>query len=136
MQLYSYQGAEPAALPHRIRLSDGSTRTDASTFTPAELTDAGYSGPHDLPLCDSLTETVTWDGTSFSVRPFNAAEVEAQWTLIRQQRNALLEASDWTQIEDYDLGADRAAWAIYRQALRDITTQANPLDLNWPQSPA
>jgi hypothetical protein len=32
--LYSYQGAEPAALPHRIRLSDGSTRTDASTFTP------------------------------------------------------------------------------------------------------
>ena len=134
--VYSFQGAEPAALPHRIRLSDGSTRTDARTFTPVELTDAGYNGPYDRPSCDSLTETVTWDGTSFSVRPFSPAEIDAQWMLVRQQRNALLEASDWTQIEDYDLCAARAAWATYRQELRDITTQANPLDLNWPQSPA
>jgi hypothetical protein len=38
-------------------------------------------------------------------------------------------------IEDYDLGADRPAWAIYRQALRDIRDQPNPFSITWPLAP-
>jgi len=52
----------------------------------------------------------------------------------RQQRNALLTASDWTQVADAPV--DKAAWANYRQSLRDITQQACfPNDVTWPTHP-
>lgn len=52
----------------------------------------------------------------------------------RSQRNALLAASDWTQMSDAPV--NKVAWATYRQALRDITAQAGfPTDINWPESP-
>ena len=47
--LYSYQGQEPQILPHRISLSDGRSRTDASSFTDEELNDAGITGPYTRP---------------------------------------------------------------------------------------
>jgi hypothetical protein len=62
----------------------------------------------------------------------SAAKVGAQWTVIRAERNKLLAASDWTQLSD--ASADAAAWATYRQALRDITTQANPFNIVWPEA--
>ena len=50
---------------------------------------------------------------------------------IRAERNRLLAASDWTQVADAPV--DQAAWATYRQALRDITAQAGfPNDIVWP----
>jgi hypothetical protein len=64
----------------------------------------------------------------------SAAKVGVQWTVIRAERNKLLAASDWTQLPD--VSADTAAWATYRQALRDITTQANPFAIVWPESPS
>jgi hypothetical protein len=64
----------------------------------------------------------------------SAAKVGAQWTVIRAERNKLLAESDWTQLPD--ASADAAAWATYRQALRDITTQANPFAIIWPESPS
>lgn len=134
--LYSHRQAEPAPLPHRIRFADGSTRTDNSTFTPDELERAGYSGPYERPNCDYKTETVDWDGTQFLVRAYNFDELQAQYAKVREQRIQLLKACDWTQIADYDLGADRDAWATYRQALRDLADAANPFDLTWPQPPA
>jgi hypothetical protein len=133
---YSHYASTPAPLPHRIRFPDGSTRTDCSTFTADELERAGYSGPFERPECDPATETVDWDGAAYLVRPYSAAELEAQWSRVREQRNQLLQASDWTQIEDYDLGADRAAWAVYRQALRDIGAAQNPFAIVWPLAPA
>lgn len=42
------------------------------------------------------------------------------WGLIRAQRNALLNQSDWTQLGDIP-EATKAAWTDYRQQLRDIT---------------
>lgn len=133
--LYSHHATTPAPLPHRIRFPDGSTRTDRSTFTADELERAGYSGPHERPECDPTTEAVDWDGTQFLVRPYNTAELEAQWAKVREQRNQLLQSSDWTMIEDYDLGADRPAWAVYRQALRDLTDAPNPFAITWPLAP-
>jgi hypothetical protein len=63
----------------------------------------------------------------------SAAKVGAQWNVIRAQRNKLLVDCDWTQLPDAPV--DAAAWATYRQALRDITTQANPFAIVWPESP-
>lgn len=64
----------------------------------------------------------------------SAAKVGAQWNVIRVERNKLLVASDWTQLPDAPVNA--AAWATYRQALRDVTTQANPFAIVWPESPS
>ena len=53
---------------------------------------------------------------------------------VRAERNAKLAATDWTQITDST--ADKAAWATYRQALRDITAQAGfPWTITWPDAP-
>jgi hypothetical protein len=64
----------------------------------------------------------------------SAAKVGAQWTVIRAERNTLLVESDWTQLPDAPV--DAAAWATYRQALRDVTDQANPFAIVWPESPS
>ena len=64
----------------------------------------------------------------------SAATVEAQWIVVRAKRNKLLVESDWTQLPD--VSANAAAWATYRQALRDVTTQANPFAVIWPESPS
>ena len=53
---------------------------------------------------------------------------------IRKERDAKLTASDWTQVADAPV--DQAAWATYRQALRDIPEQSGfPNEVNWPTEP-
>ena len=73
---------------------------------------------------------------NYSVRDLSAdesaAKVGAQWNVIRAERNKLLIESDWTQLPDAPV--DAAAWATYRQALRDITEQANPFSIVWPEA--
>lgn len=62
------------------------------------------------------------------------AETDAQAASVRAQRNRLLADSDWTQLADST--ADKAAWATYRQALRDITAQDGfPWNVVWPTKP-
>jgi hypothetical protein len=61
------------------------------------------------------------------------AKIDASWVNVRERRNAKLVACDWTQVADAPV--DAAAWAIYRQALRDITDQPNPFELAWPIEP-
>jgi hypothetical protein len=53
------------------------------------------------------------------------------------RRTQLLVNSDWTQLADVPLSAERRAqWATYRQALRDITDQSGfPDNINWPATP-
>lgn len=73
-----------------------------------------------------------------------AAEAEAayramkdaeQAKAVRNDRNTKLAECDWTQLADST--ADKAAWATYRQALRDITTQAGfPWNVTWPSADA
>lgn len=55
-----------------------------------------------------------------------------------EERNSLLNLSDWTQLPDVPLtDAKKAEWATYRQALRDLpsttTDFANPV---WPSQPS
>jgi len=53
---------------------------------------------------------------------------------VRNTRTEKLKDSDWTQIADST--ADKAAWATYRQALRDITSQSGfPWEVTWPDAP-
>mgnify|MGYP003653379520 FL=1 len=52
----------------------------------------------------------------------------------REKRNGLLSESDWTQVADAPV--DQAAWATYRQSLRDVPSQAKfPNTIDWPEAP-
>lgn len=55
----------------------------------------------------------------------------------RSRRKALLLSSDWTQFNDAPLtDAQKTVWATYRQALRDVPSQAGfPRDITWPDVP-
>lgn len=56
---------------------------------------------------------------------------------IRNQRDQLLNDTDWTQLGDSPLTTQsKASFASYRQSLRDITEQAGfPTAAEWPQLP-
>jgi hypothetical protein len=65
---------------------------------------------------------------------YKAMKDAEQATNVRNSRTDKLKDSDWTQIADST--ADKAAWATYRQALRDITAQAGfPWIIEWPVAP-
>jgi hypothetical protein len=65
-----------------------------------------------------------------------AARTEAQWAAVRSDRNRRLTMSDWTQLPDAPLTNTEATnWGSYRQALRDITTQSDPFNIEWPVPP-
>ena len=65
-----------------------------------------------------------------------AARTEQEWAAVRAQRNYRLTACDWTQLPDAPLiNTQTAEWALYRQALRDITAQSDPFNIVWPVAP-
>lgn len=76
--------------------------------------------------------------TKFSVADMDVDAIAAlnasQADSVRAERNRKLTASDWTQVDDAPV--DKAAWATYRQALRDVPLQSGfPWDVNWPTEP-
>jgi hypothetical protein len=76
--------------------------------------------------------------TKYSVADMDQEAIAAKDTeqakAMRSQRTDKLKDSDWTQVADAPV--DKAAWATYRQALRDITAQPGfPWDTQWPDAP-
>lgn len=66
----------------------------------------------------------------------SASPINMDWVAdeVRKQRDALLAACDWTQVPDAPV--DQAAWAEYRQALRDVPSQEGfPMQVEWPVKP-
>ena len=75
---------------------------------------------------------IYFDGTSPALRDVPVPAVT--WNVIRSKRNKLLSKSDYTQMTDWP--GDKASWATYRQALRDLPqTYANAVDVIWPTAP-
>jgi hypothetical protein len=52
---------------------------------------------------------------------------------VRLWRNSELARTDWTQVADAPV--DAAAWAVYRQALRDLPSTINIADPVLPDPP-
>ena len=83
------------------------------------------------------TEAQRWSQV-WSVRDMTAEEIsarnDAQALSVRDERNVRLAACDWTQLPDAPVNS--ADWAVYRQALRDVTAQDGfPWDVVWPVEP-
>ena len=72
---------------------------------------------------------------TFTFNPkFPDATNEQKWDQIKLWRNAELAKSDWTQLADVPV--DKAAWATYRQALRDLPAQGGLADeAEFPNEP-
>ena len=65
---------------------------------------------------------------------YKAIKDAEQASAVRQSRGDKLADSDWTQVADAPV--DKAVWATYRQALRDITAQSGfPWTVTWPDAP-
>lgn len=103
--------------------------------TPLEYDERTQVLVEDMPVFNTADQrwTQVW-----SVRDMTTDELQAKLdtksSAIRAARNGKLIASDWTQLADSP--ADVAAWAAYRQELRDITAQVDfPWDVTWPIAP-
>ena len=86
-------------------------------------------------LVEATEGSIGWsyiDGV-FSPPPDDVSDEEKS-ERIRLTRDRKLAQSDWTQVADAPV--DQAAWATYRQALRDIPSQAGfPNEVVWPIEP-
>lgn len=102
-----FEGAQPTATHFQVVYRDGVEQIGGKWYTKYSLADM------DQAAVDAVTER--------------------QWTSIRADRNQRLADCDWTQLPDAPV--DGAAWAAYRQELRDITNQPDPFNITWPQEP-
>lgn len=93
------------------------------------------------PVDGAIYKLVNGAPTALTGAEKDAAILQQTWgvrmELLRSRRNALLRDSDWTQTEDSPV--DKAAWAAYREALRDLpsTVQQNqdPMQATFPTAP-
>lgn len=95
----------------------------------------------DQPTYDSLTQRLVagafaQDAQGAWSQPWTVEQqplVDAERN-IRDRRDVLLSQCDWTQVADAPV--DQAAWATYRQSLRDVPQQAGfPYNVTWPTEP-
>lgn len=99
-----------------------------------ELTAEEYAGLLDRQAQGDIIKPDT-DGRPLAVdRTTDTGELLAS---LRARRDALLQASDWTQVPDSPLSeAARAEWVAYRQSLRDLPeTVTDPAAIEWPVPP-
>tara|TARA_B110000858_G_C17732647_1_gene440914 strand:- start:39 stop:428 length:390 start_codon:yes stop_codon:yes gene_type:complete len=80
-----------------------------------------------------------WDGTAWAVEDIPAPEADPDDEPVdpavtaRAERDGLIAATDWWALSDRTMTAEQTA---YRQALRDITDQADfPTNITWPTKP-
>lgn len=58
------------------------------------------------------------------------------WATVKSRRAELLGQTDWMVTRAAERGESlEPAWLAYRQALRDITKQADPTNIVWPKAP-
>ena len=144
MTAYSYRGNYPQQMPFRIKLSDGTTRTDPRTFTDELIADAGYVAVSDRPTINNDTQILSWnsqlvdwvvtDKTEEQIAVETQAKIDAQWTIVRDQRDDYLGSTDILILRAFESGNTANVDVVtYRQALRDIPqTQTDPFNIIWP----
>ena len=65
------------------------------------------------------------------------SNVSVQAQAVKADRTRMLTDCDWTQMPDVNLSnTSKAAWAAFRQALRDVPNQPGfPFNVTWPSPP-
>ena len=120
--LYSGTASDPESL-----VTDATSLVLGEVYGPGFIDDSEFVPMPESPGADYKFNYVTRQWESIMT-------AEKQWSLIRAERSRRLLASDWTQLPDVPIST-KEAWAVYRQALRDITLQPDPENLIWPTPP-
>ena len=118
--------------------------TNETEFNSSFKKIVGAKGDEAVMSSDPSTFGVTWNQVIIKYNELVSAE---PLKLLREERNKLIAATDWTQLKDIDLDTIRERnWKNYRQALRDLPAKSNPkldsfgdLDMssvNWPDKPS
>ena len=118
--------------------------TNETEFNSSFKKIVGAKGDEAVMSSDPSTFGVTWNQVIIKYNELVSAE---PFKLLREERNKLIAATDWTQLKDIDLDTIRERnWKNYRQALRDLPAKSNPkldsfgdLDMssvNWPTKPS
>ena len=145
---YSVNGDYPiTTLPHRIRLSNGLTKTDNTTFTDSDLVSAGITTVADNPPYNTNTQKLVWnrETTEWDVAELTQDELDqitdSKWIQVRSQRDYLLSEADQRVLRyqsEERAGITTHTDSIsdldtYMQELRDIPqTNSNPDNIVWP----
>ena len=125
------------------------------TYIPSEFPEG--KSVKDMKLLDSNEDLVVTD-TEVDVEVYDKVQLpitnpvvfiekqtkvesaEDTLAMLRQDRDKILQSTDWTQAADSPLSdSKKAEWATYRQALRDLTKHTNWPNLeesDWPQPPS
>lgn len=137
--LYSFRNQYPQELPNRIRLSNGSTRTDRSTFTQEELLDAGYVLAPEPPIVGE-DDVLKWENDKWVVE-YQSEEMKIgkAWNRIRRIRDEQIQGIEWRvnrYFSERRLGLSSTdnieELDKYIQELRDVTKQEDPYNIVWP----
>tara|TARA_B100000212_G_scaffold225832_1_gene171462 strand:+ start:130 stop:558 length:429 start_codon:yes stop_codon:yes gene_type:complete len=118
--------------------------TNETEFNSSFKKIVGVKGDEAVMSSDPTTFGVTWEQVKTKYDELVSAE---PLKLLREERNKLIAATDWTQLKDIDLDIIRERnWKNYRQALRDLPSKSTPkLDSNgdldmtsvtWPDKPS
>ena len=145
---YSVNGDYPiTTLPHRIRLSNGLTKTDNTTFTDSDLVSAGITTVADNPSYNTNTQKLVWnrETTEWDVTELTQDELDqitdSKWMQVRSQRDYLLSEADQRVLRyqsEERTGITTHTDSIsdldtYMQELRDIPqTNSDPDNIVWP----
>jgi hypothetical protein len=88
-------------------------------------------------IIPGILDVLTQESFDAALAHEQAARFERTKNEVRGRRSWLLAECDWTQLADAPLSAEiKAAYAIYRQALRDVTAQVGfPDTIDWSVDP-
>jgi hypothetical protein len=127
--LYSYKNQYPGSMPERIRLSSGNTKTDSTTFTEAELADAGYILIGDPPAV-VYPNKLSWINGAWAVEEPTQNEIYAQKEHIKNACVDLLTKTDYKIVKAMENNQSvEPNIKNYRQQLRDLYNSVDNIDI-------
>lgn len=140
--IYSYKGRYPEPLPYRIRLSDGRTRTDPSSFTEEELADAGYVPVDPQPeiredqIISWNTSEIRWEIRNKTQEELQSEREEKKRNLIRainEHRDRLISDGFWFKNIKFDSRPEdqKRISGASLLAFMAISQGAQPSDYLW-----
>ena len=109
---------------------------EITAIMSGSVEDAELNGPYLEGAFDPDTHTVV-DGVAVQ-KPdsvLEEQEIKKATSKMILLRDGRLKDSDWTQVPDAPV--DAAAWAVYRQQLRDLPANTtDPRNVVWPEPPS
>ena len=88
------------------------------------------------PQCIMAVRDLETDEITIQTDPAKVqAKTDQAWLEVRAQQRQKLYESDWTcSVTDYEV-PNKSAWVAYRADLRNVTSQADPFAIVWPEAP-